>query len=162
MSTTKRCFKCEIAKPIVEFYKHPAMGDGYLGKCKECTKKDTKAQTEKNKPKYLEYLKERYRGNIESIFAHRYFGIRTRTNGSCARVYGVRGKEMLSKAEFTEWCHEPANLRKFKLLYRKWVKSGFSRTHSPSIDRIDNEKPYVLGNLQWITQSENSKKSNRA
>lgn len=38
--TTKRCFKCLCEKPFEAFYKHAAMGDGHLGKCKECTKKD--------------------------------------------------------------------------------------------------------------------------
>ena len=41
----KKCFKCGVVKPIEEFYAHPAMGDGHLGKCKECTKKDTKERT---------------------------------------------------------------------------------------------------------------------
>lgn len=39
----KTCFKCLQSLPLEAFYKHSAMGDGHLGKCKECTKKDAKA-----------------------------------------------------------------------------------------------------------------------
>jgi hypothetical protein len=39
-TTEKTCFKCLCKLPLEAFYKHAAMGDGRLGKCKECTKKD--------------------------------------------------------------------------------------------------------------------------
>jgi len=49
----KRCISCEQIKPISDFYKHPAMADGYLGKCKECCKRDVK----KNRLEKIEYYR---------------------------------------------------------------------------------------------------------
>lgn len=56
---TKICFKCGILKELNDFYKHPEMSDGHLGKCKECTKKDTSANYRKNRGHYMEYEKRR-------------------------------------------------------------------------------------------------------
>ena len=44
----KTCFRCSEEKPLGAFYAHPKMADGLLGKCKECTKKDTKNHRDQN------------------------------------------------------------------------------------------------------------------
>ena len=53
----KKCFKCEKTKPIGDFYDHPAMADGKLGKCKECSKVDVRTNRAKRRAYYSEYEK---------------------------------------------------------------------------------------------------------
>jgi hypothetical protein len=58
----KKCFKCGELKELTEFYKHKQMGDGYLNKCKPCTKKDVKENYSKNSEDQLYVERERARG----------------------------------------------------------------------------------------------------
>lgn len=51
----KRCFKCLCVKPLDDFYRHGAMADGRLGKCKECTKADVKAHRAQNLDRFKTY-----------------------------------------------------------------------------------------------------------
>ena len=57
IAVTKKCFKCEKEKHLSAFYKHKQMLDGYLNKCKECTKQDAKCNYRKNVIHYKVYDK---------------------------------------------------------------------------------------------------------
>ncbi len=62
----KRCFKCGVEKPRSDFYAHPQMRDGLLGKCKECTKADSRAHgTDKEYDRQRNTLPHRVAGRAE-------------------------------------------------------------------------------------------------
>lgn len=55
----KTCFKCKQKLPVEEFYRHPQMGDGRLGKCKACTRADVKRAYHANRDARREYERKR-------------------------------------------------------------------------------------------------------
>lgn len=59
---TKVCFKCGRELPLSQFYHHPAMADGHLNKCKDCTKRDVHENYQKNIQREDFVEKERARG----------------------------------------------------------------------------------------------------
>lgn len=73
MARSKKCFKCKTVQPLSEFYKHSAMADGHLNKCKTCTKKDAGIHRVKNLETIRAY--DRERGKL----AHR-IALRTAVN----------------------------------------------------------------------------------
>lgn len=72
----KTCFKCGQPKPLTEFYKHKAMADGHLNKCKECAKADDKARRDANPEKVRAYDRERaklpHRRKLNTEVVRRY------------------------------------------------------------------------------------------
>jgi hypothetical protein len=80
-----------------------------------------------------------------------------------SRVEGVQwlkahlyaGKSLLPKSEFYEWAIASND---FHRLFREWVDSDFDRKLAPSVDRIDSRIGYEIGNMQWVTHSENSRR----
>ena len=65
------------------------------------------------------------------------------------------GLSILDKEVFYNYS---INNEYFNNLFNNWEKSNYDRKLTPSIDRIDSSKGYLLDNIQWITFSENCKR----
>lgn len=80
-----------------------------------------------------------------------------------SRITGVQwrkshlyeGKELLPRDDFYDWAIASPDFHK---LYSEWEASGFDRKLAPSVDRIDSDVGYVIGNMEWVTHSENSRR----
>lgn len=68
-TSIKTCFKCHQAKPLTEFYRHSAMADGHLNKCKDCARSDVARHRAENLERIREY--DRSRGMLPHRVAAR-------------------------------------------------------------------------------------------
>lgn len=118
----KRCFKCGTDKPLEEFYAHPMMADGHLGKCKDCTKLDMRIDRA-TKPRVREYDRQR------ASLPHR-MALRTRVAQEWAAKYPDRREAhhtannalrdgKLQRLALCEGCGLPKRLEKHHPDYSK-------------------------------------------
>lgn len=85
MHDSKNCFKCNINKPLSEFYKHKMMADGHLNKCIDCAKKDVNLHRKSNLLRIRSYDIERGKlphRKAQSVINTRF--IRANTQGYLA------------------------------------------------------------------------------
>lgn len=54
-----------------------------------------------------------------------------------------------------QWLHGFAQDKKFNRLFEEWKKSGYKKEKKPTIDRINNKKPYTKTNVHWLPWCEN-------
>lgn len=153
----KKCNLCREVKSIDDFYQDKKGRPIYC--CKECFVIAQEIRNRGKKIKELDYDKNRQRWNIKKIWDSRYAGIKQRALGENGWRTGATGKGLLDRATYNKWCLQ--TLDEFLILWGTWVKSGFARRLTPSIDRIDNDKGYISGNLQWLTVGDNIDKWHR-
>ena len=96
-----------------------------------------------------------------AIFKRRYKDLRRRSSGRTKRKYHSESKDIVSKAEFIDWCWSDDNLKEFEKIYDVWEERGFEKKDSPSIDRIDSQGTYTLDNIQWLSLGENARKHDK-
>lgn len=77
---TKICTSCFVEKDLeAEFYKHAAMADGFLNKCKECVKSRVTKHREANLTRIREYDRNRFQKSLKRKRQNRANTIKFRT-----------------------------------------------------------------------------------
>lgn len=118
------------------------------------------AESKETREKRLQWEQDQRRFNYIRIWQKRYAHMSARHDGRSTNSSQSQGKGICTREEFFEWCKSFEVLSDFMALYFDWAGEGFPLHLSPSVDRIDSTKGYVIGNLQWLSFEENCRKNN--
>ena len=122
---TKKCTKCNIMKDLKYFSKQSIQSDGLKHQCKECDNA------------FLRTYFRTKKGLITKIYS-------SQKRNSKARLHNPPSYTI---TQLTIWL---TNQNNFCELYNNWVSSGYKKDLVPSIDRLDDYKPYSLDNIRLV------------
>lgn len=93
----KKCFKCDKVKSLSHFYKHKAMLDGHVNKCKDCNKKDVADHRLKNIERIRAY--DRDRGSRQDKYYLREYRSKNKNKYKAHRMISnaIKNKTLFSQ-----------------------------------------------------------------
>lgn len=96
----------------------------------------------------------RYEKTKRGFLMRLYRNMKSRVTGvQRVKFHLYEGKSLLAKQGFYDWAEA---CPEFHRLYDAYEAAGFCQALAPSVDRINSDLGYELGNMQWVTFSENS------
>ena len=99
----------------------------------------------------------RYEKTPKGFLMRMYRNMTSRIKGiQKIKFHLYKGKSILPKEEFYAWAESHP---KFLELYNTYVFSGYQMKLAPSVDRINPDLGYELSNMEWVTHSENGRRS---
>ena len=112
---------------------------------------------QKRRRKLNPNVDKQYEKTPKGFLMRLYRNMKSRITGVQKEKYHLyKGKYLLDKNVFYKWAEfHPA----FVSLFNNYVSNSFPRKLSPSVDRINPDLGYTLENMEWVTMSENSRRS---
>lgn len=98
----------------------------------------------------------RYEKTPNGFLMRLYRNMTSRITGIQKKKHQLyKDKGLIDKQSFYDWAKSQDE---FWILFDEWERSGYNRKLTPSVDRIDSSKGYIIGNMEWVTHSENSRR----
>lgn len=151
----KKCSKCKLEKRLDEFYNFKNSKDGKSHHCKECMCEYRYSKAEH----YREYMKDMRLNNNEVVKetrrkSWRNLDPRKRLLQQCKNRANRKNIEFdlsINDIDVPEICPY------LEVPFVMGIKGDYQYTYS--LDRIDNSKGYIKGNVQVISMKANSMKN---
>lgn len=144
----KVCGKCKTEKPLEGFHLRPDSKDGHAGTCKECAYARQKVRTTEDG----QQSHRRYRKTPQGYLMQTYTNMMGRVTGH-VKPHLYKGLDIIPREEFYEWALKDSTFTDMLANYRAM---DYDQRFAPSVDRIDTQYGYVIGNIRWLTHSQNS------
>ena len=147
--TSKVCGHCKVDKPLTDYTKNNAAGDGLQSKCRPCDVAYQAKRRVENPQKRRDYEKQ-YLNNRRQDFD---FRLNMLLNASKQRARNKNREHTITVEDIkaiypTDGCCPIFGMK------LEFNTAGFRET-SPSIDRIDSTKGYTPDNIQIISWKAN-------
>lgn len=132
----KKCKKCELQKPMVQFSKNISNHDNLDNYCRDC-KRENNIHFRRTKDGVAQTI---YDGQLKTSKKRQH------------------NPPKYTKQELMIWMYRQDI---FHLMYAKWVESGYIKDLKPSIDRLNDFKGYSFENIRLVTWKENREKQSK-
>lgn len=93
--------------------------------------------------------------SLKKLLREKYAHLTLRCRGGSTDTYGhYLGMEYLSIIDWADFCNE--NMARIEELWKNYLSNRKDLRYAVSIDRIDNEKGYLIDNIEFVTHGYNS------